>query len=194
MEQNLVDIVWGTDIPKDPSQPVFMHPLELSGDFFMSFCLKCVLGETSESKLKRIREEMQKMKVSLLLVSKLEEIAWTLNLRGGDEPFTPIFISYLSIDQNSAELYIDLAKVPEDVKTYLNGLGVTVRPYSEILDGFKTTLKQKLGSKIWLDPSLINHAMFMAAKDVFGDAVRIRMFVLTKWNSMKLRWCVKRRL
>lgn len=115
---------------------------------------------------------MEQVKASLLLVSKLEEIAWTLNLRGGDEPYSPIFISYLIITANTAELYIDPAKVPEEVEAYLEALGVVVKPYGDAVEGMKQQIKATSGSKIWLDPKLVSHSMFLAARDAFGNDVR----------------------
>jgi Xaa-Pro aminopeptidase len=76
LEKNLVDIVWGQDRPARPKSKVF--PLEIKYS-----------GVSSQDKICRVREEMNKQKVKAIVVNMLDEVAWLFNLRGGDIDFNP---------------------------------------------------------------------------------------------------------
>ena len=128
-------------------------------------------GESIDSKLKRIRKAMSDFEASTLLVSKLDEIAWTLNLRGADEDSSPVFISYLMITPDSADLYVDPAKITEEVEAYLKAVNITVKPYEEATEGLKRRLSENNTSKVWLDAKLVNEAIFVAAREALGEEV-----------------------
>lgn len=137
------------------TNPLTVHPLKYAGD-------------SVETKLERIREEMTKKEANFLLVSKLEEIAWTLNIRGADEPYSPIFISYLLVGMDSAVLFVEKAKMTDEVQKQLKSAEVEIEAYSEALNGVKTALSNNKKARIWLDPDLVSHAIFKTAKEVLG--------------------------
>ena len=110
--------IW-TDRPKLPVDEVFIQPLELA-------------GETAASKIGRIRAEGIKSGADAVLVSMLDEVAWTLNLRGSDIEFNPVFVSYLLITADKATLYINQAKLTAEVSAYLKAEGVDTKPYGEM--------------------------------------------------------------
>ncbi len=110
-----------TDRPAVPTAKATIHSLEYA-------------GESTKSKLARIRKQLGG---KALLVSMLEEIAWTLNLRGQDVEYTPFLVSYLIITPDEATLYINPEKMTPEVEAYLKDEGVDWRPYSEIVDGIK---------------------------------------------------------
>ncbi len=109
--------IW-TDRPAIPDSKVFIQQLKYS-------------GESASSKLNRIR---QKIGNNALLVSSLEEVAWTLNLRADDILYTPFLVSYLIITPTGATLYINKEKLTSEVEDYLASEGVGVKPYSTIAD------------------------------------------------------------
>lgn len=105
--------IW-PDRPSLPLAPVEIHPLEFA-------------GESARSKIGRIRS----LAPEGLLISALDEVAWTLNLRGSDVEYNPVFVSYLLIEPQTATLFIDAAKLTTRVVDYLHGEGVGVAPYEQ---------------------------------------------------------------
>ena len=112
--------IW-TDRPSIPTAKVELHPLEFA-------------GETTESKFARIRESLRSCDAEAMLVSALDDIAWTLNLRGSDVYCNPVFVSYLMIEQESATLFVNEEKLDDAVRRYLSDLGVAVQPYVAVAD------------------------------------------------------------
>lgn len=112
--------IW-TARPSVPQAKVELQPLEFA-------------GETTESKLSRIRESLQAQDAEALLVSALDDIAWTLNLRGSDVYCNPVFVSYLVIEAEEAILFVDEAKLDATVRQYLDAKGIAVQPYAAVAD------------------------------------------------------------
>ena len=137
--------IW-TDRPEIPLNPVALHPLEYA-------------GETTASKLQRIRTAVKRAGAEALLVSALDDIAWILNLRGTDVHCNPVFVSYLLIDAGKTTLYIYNVKIPRDVKAYLDTVGVEIKDYSQAADA----LRHIDAYKILMDPEQVNYALFSAA-------------------------------
>jgi Xaa-Pro aminopeptidase len=135
--ENLVDILWHADRPALPSS----HIRVLSDKF---------AGETVASKLSRLLEEMARFHADAHVISALDSIAWLFNLRGNDIPYNPVFISYALVTREEASLFVDLAKVTEEVRTAL-GPEVSFRPYSAIGDALSRELPMEW--KVWIDPN-----------------------------------------
>ena len=133
--------IW-TDRPKLPVNEVFIQPLELA-------------GETAASKIGRIRAEGIKSGADAVLVSMLDEVAWTLNLRGSDIEFNPVFVSYLLITADKATLYINQAKLTAEVSAYLKAEGVDTKPYGEIESDLRN-----LACKVLVQPDKTNYAVY----------------------------------
>lgn len=115
--------IW-KDRPQIPLNPVEIHPL-------------CYAGESLSSKIGRIRKALRSQHADGLLVSALDDIAWTLNLRGSDVHCNPVFVSYLLISSDSVSLYVDASKLTEDVKSYLAENGVSVYNYNKVEEGLE---------------------------------------------------------
>ncbi|GKT88022.1 exocyst complex component Sec8 [Colletotrichum tofieldiae] len=92
LDQNLVDLVWAKDRPARPKNPVKVLPNKFS-------------GKDVKTKLKELRQELDKKNSRAFVVSMLDEIAWLFNLRGDDIPYNPVFFSYAIITSDSATLY-----------------------------------------------------------------------------------------
>lgn len=116
--EDLVDAVW-PDRPALSDRPVW----ELTG-----------CGLSREEKLAKLREKMAAADAAYLLLTSLTEIAWTLDLRGGDVACTPVFLSFLLIGREDAQLCIQPQAVPADIAEKLTACGVTMRPYGAIYD------------------------------------------------------------
>ncbi len=93
-----------------------------------------------------------------LLVTALDEIAWTLNLRGKDVHCNPVFVSYLLISQDSVMFFVNEEKLPDDVRNYLLDEAVSVEPYEAVLD----KVKGYKGRRLLMDPTSVNYNLVTA--------------------------------
>lgn len=94
-------------------------------------------GVSAQDKIREIRQKLNKKGATATLVTTLDDIAYTLNIRGGDILFTPVILSYLYIDKENVVLFVDEEKLTEDVKNHLHETGVTIKKYEEVFDFVK---------------------------------------------------------
>ena len=116
-------------------------------------------GETTTSKIGRIRQALRGLHADGMLVSALDDVAWTLNLRGTDVHCNPVFVAYLLITSETVALYINKVKLTKDVEAYLLEQGVRVDDYQKVADG----LKEYPDYSILLDPGETNYTLFRQA-------------------------------
>ncbi|KAK5663915.1 hypothetical protein OQA88_126 [Cercophora sp. LCS_1] len=126
---NLVDIVWGSERPSRPSQPVVLLAEKYA-------------GKNTASKLADLRKELEKKKSAGFVISLLDEIAWLFNLRGNDIPYNPVFFSYAIVTHDSATLYIDSSKLSPECHAYLEENKVAVKPYGALFEDTKALASQ----------------------------------------------------
>lgn len=136
-----LDIVW-TDRPQIPASKVEVQPIELA-------------GETVASKLTRIRKALRGLHADGMLMSALDDVAWTLNLRGTDVHCTPVFVSYLLISTTTATLYINKEKLTPEVEAHLESQGVKTAGYDDVRKG----IKEYAEYNILLDPNETNYTL-----------------------------------
>lgn len=105
--------------PSLPANPVEIQPLEYA-------------GETLASKVVRIRKSLRELHADGMLVSALDDIAWTLNLRGTDVHCNPVFVSYLLIESDKVSLFVDDNKLSPEVKLYLQDNQVSLYKYNKV--------------------------------------------------------------
>lgn len=105
--------------PSLPANPVEIQPLEYA-------------GETLTSKVVRIRKSLRELHADGMLVSALDDIAWTLNLRGTDVHCNPVFVSYLLIESDKVSLFVDDNKLSPEVKQYLQDNQVSLYNYNKV--------------------------------------------------------------
>ena len=134
--------IW-MDRPAIPTSPVSIHPLEYA-------------GEAAHDKLQRVRKALRQEHADGMLVAALDDIAWTLNLRGQDVHCTPVFVSYLLISSTGAILYINREKLTPEVTAYLKAEGVGVDDYANVGKG----LKDYFEYNILMDPDEVNATLF----------------------------------
>lgn len=115
--------IW-KDRPSIPENPVEIQPLEYA-------------GEDATSKIQRIRKALRTYHADGMLVSALDGLAWTLNLRGTDVHCNPVFVGYLLIASDKVSLFVDEAKVSAEVRAYLEAHGVSLYNYNKVEDGLK---------------------------------------------------------
>lgn len=115
---NVISEAWANR-PSLPVIPPFIHELK--------YC-----GEPAQSKIDKVRKAVKQNGADGILISALDEIAWTLNLRGSDVECNPVFISYLLITLSGATLFIETAKLTPELTAYLKGIGVDCEPYNNV--------------------------------------------------------------
>ena len=130
------------DRPAIPETPVTLYPLHYA-------------GRNCTDKLNDIRREMRINGIQVLLLSALDEIAWTLNLRGNDVHCNPVIVSYLVITESETHYFINPKKLTCEVMKYLNESAITLHPYEDIA-GF---LSQLQGKTVGVQPRQTNYAL-----------------------------------
>lgn len=138
--------IW-KDRPSIPKNPVEIQPLEYA-------------GEDATSKILRIRKALRTYHADGMLVSALDDIAWTLNLRGTDVHCNPVFVSYLLIASGKVSLFVDEAKVSAEVRAYLEAHGVSLYNYNKVEDG----LKEYSEYNILLDANETNYYLWKTVR------------------------------
>ena len=113
-------------------------------------------GEAASVKIARIRQALRKLHADGMLMAALDDIAWTLNLRGTDVHCSPLFVSYLLISSTAVTLYINKEKLTPEVVAYLRGEGIGVDAYENVQKG----LKDYFEYNILLDPDEVNYTLF----------------------------------
>ena len=144
--------IW-QDRPAIPENPVVIHPLEYA-------------GEPIREKLARIRKALREKHADGMLMAALDDIAWTLNLRGSDVHCSPVFVSYLLISTTEVTLYINKVKLTPEVISYLQAEGVGVKPYNQVKQG----LKDYFEYNILLDGNEVNYTLYKAVEREIVDA------------------------
>ena len=133
--------------PAIPENPVEIYPLEYA-------------GETAHDKIARIRQALREKHADGMLMAALDDIAWTLNLRGTDVHCNPVFVSYLLISSKEVTLYINKEKLTPEVFAYLKAEGVGVDAYENVKKG----LKDYFEYNILLDADEVNYALYEAVR------------------------------
>ena len=142
-QEDLIDEIW-TDRPPLSEEPAF-------------FLEEKYTGESTASKLARIRKEMEEAGCDAHIVSTLDDTCWTLNIRGNDIEFFPLVLSYAIIKKDSFELYIDERKLDDNLKALLKKEGVNLHPYNAIYEDVK---QLPAGTTVMVDKSKLNYAIF----------------------------------
>ena len=142
-QEDLIDAIW-TNRPPLSEEPVWFLEEKYS-------------GESTESKLSRIRKEMEDAGCDTHIVSTLDDICWTLNIRGNDIDFFPLVLSYAIIRKDSLELYIDERKLDDKLKSILEKVGVALHPYNAIYEDVK---KLPENATVLIDKTKLNYAIF----------------------------------
>ena len=119
--EDLITPIW-TDRPAIPQSPVYLLPEQYT-------------GLSAAEKIAQVRSRLKENGADAMAVTRLDSIAWLLNLRASDVVYNTSFVSYVLLTQETAVLYVDSSRVSEEALDYLKKNGVAVRPYREILDG-----------------------------------------------------------
>ena len=139
-------LIW-RNRPVIPEHPVEIYPLKYA-------------GEPTRDKIDRIREALRQHHADGMLMAALDDIAWTLNLRGADVHCNPVFVAYLLISSKDVTLFVNQAKLTAKVSEYLRNEGIRVEDYGQVENG----LKQYFEYNILLDPDEVNYRLYEIVK------------------------------
>lgn len=145
------------DRPARPLNKLFIHD-------------ENIVGETADSKIKRILAEVKRELANAVLLSSLDDIAWATNLRtAGDIAFSPIFVAYLYLSPEKRVLFIDREKITDEVAEFLAGYSIEVMPYDGV-KGFVASLPKSV--RLLLDPAKTAEGVYesVGCTPVFGGA------------------------
>ncbi len=137
---DLLDAVWNNR-PGLPVKPVYEHEIQFA-------------GKSRYKKLEEIRQEMHRHKADYILLTALDDIAWTFNLRGSDVDYNPVFLSYAVIGKEKSWLFIDSQKLDKDLMLKLSQEDIDIRAYSGI-----TKFLNELQGSFLIDSSKTNQQL-----------------------------------
>jgi Xaa-Pro aminopeptidase len=143
----LLKEVWKDRNPKTDKNPVFVHPIERA-------------GKSVNDKLGDIRHKMEDLGASLHIISSLDDVAWTLNLRGSDVQSNPVFLGYIILAKNETKLFVDIEKLDVQAREQLQKSLIKVLPYEE----FYNDLKNYKTERILISPNG-NQSIFEVLKE-----------------------------
>ena len=142
----LLKEIW-TDRGTAAKNPIYVHPVERA-------------GQSVQNKIAAIRQKMEDQHADVHIISSLDDVAWTLNLRGSDVQSNPVFLGYIVLSKNDAILFTDLEKLDTDARRQMDEAGVKMMPYDE----FFNHLKQIKQQNILVSPNS-NQSVFDTLKD-----------------------------
>lgn len=140
---DLVGDIW-TDRPTMSENPAFLLEEKYT-------------GESTASKLERVRTEMRKVNATAHLLITLDDIAWLLNFRGSDVAYTPVVLCYAVVMLDCMHLFINEAKLSADIKCILEKNGIVWHPYNDI---YEFTGNLASNEVVLFDPARINYALY----------------------------------
>ena len=120
-------------------------------------------GKSAAAKIEETRAVLKSMGANSLLVSTLDDVAWLCNLRGGDVPYTPLFLGYVYLEMNCVTLFVDACKLSDSASVYLERQGVNIAEYAS-LDSFLRK-RNTPATKICLDVSSSSFAITESLND-----------------------------
>ena len=140
---DLVDSIWA-ERPAMSEHPVFILDEKYS-------------GESTASKLSRVRDEMKKAGATVHLLITLDDIAWLLNFRGRDVAYMPVVLCYAVVTMDCVHLFINEKKLSDEVKSVLAKDNVILHPYNDIYEFAAELASDEV---VLLDPARLNYALF----------------------------------
>lgn len=144
---DLIKPIWMEGRPAIPSDKLYPY----SADF---------AGETVESKLARMREQLAGKKADAMIISALDEIAWLLNIRGNDVEYNPVVISYAVLEADKCTLFVNPEKVDTVAQNYLDFNNIAVQPYEAVFAYIAS-----LSGTVLYDGARVNEALYEAIPD-----------------------------
>ncbi len=150
---DLIDEVW-EDRPALSTEKAFALGEELA-------------GESTESKLARIREVMKAEGADVHVVTSLDDVCWILNVRGNDVAYSPLLLSYMIISMDQVDLYVDETKLNAEIRAEFDANHIVLHPYNDVYEDLK---KYGKDNTLLIDPDRMNYALYY---NISEDAAKV---------------------
>ncbi len=156
VDDNPIDAIW-TDRPQPPLGAVVPHSLRYA-------------GEDAQTKLERVRTELQKSTADTLLVADPHAVSWLFNIRGSDIPHTPVVLAFATVPKEGRPaLFIDLRKLGNEIRSHLEEIA-DVRPNAAFERDLAALGKEH--RRLQLDPATSPEAIARLVIDNGGEIAR----------------------
>ncbi|MEG0189810.1 MAG: aminopeptidase P family protein [Lachnospiraceae bacterium] len=152
-EYDLIDMIW-EDRPALSTEPAFFLEEKYS-------------GESTASKLSRVREAMKEVNANAHVITSLDDLCWLLNIRGNDVAFSPLVLGYAIVYMDGVDLFVDKNKLDDTIRAEFTTNKVTVYPYNDIYEAVK---KFGASDTLLIDPARMNYAMY---NNISSDATKV---------------------
>ena len=160
---DLIDEVW-EDRPALSTEKAFALGEELT-------------GESTESKLARIREVMKAEGADVHVVTSLDDVCWILNVRGNDVAYSPLLLSYMIISMDQVDLYVDETKLNAEIRAEFDANHIVLHPYNDVYEDLK---KYGKDNTLLIDPDRMNYALYYNISDEVSKVEKRNPSVLMK--------------
>ena len=160
---DLIDEVW-EDRPALSTEKAFALGEELA-------------GESTESKLARIREVMKAEGADVHVVTSLDDVCWILNVRGNDVAYSPLLLSYMIISMDQVDLYVDETKLNAEIRAEFDANHIVLHPYNAVYEDLK---KYGKDNTLLIDPDRMNYALYYNISDEVSKVEKRNPSVLMK--------------
>lgn len=134
-------------------------------------------GESTASKLERIREAMKAEGAGVHVITSLEDIAWTLNVRGNDVAYSPLLLAYMVVSMDKVDLYIDESKLNDEIRAGFAAVNVVLHPYNDVYEALKA---YGADDTLLIDPDRMNYALYYNIADGVNKVEKTNPTVLMK--------------
>lgn len=168
-EQDFIDAIW-EERPPLSEKPAFFLEEKYS-------------GESTASKLARVRKAMEEYGADIHVIASLDDICWLLNVRGDDIEFFPLLLSYAVVTTDSVKLYIDEKKLDERIHEELKKNNVHIRPYNAIYEDIKGLSPDKTAL---IDPMMMNYALYKSIPCQITEAANPTILMKAMKNPIEL--------
>jgi len=169
-QQDLIDAIW-TDRPDLPNSPIFEHKVKFA-------------GKSRKEKIREIQAKMESQGATFHLLTALDDIAWTFNIRGNDVAFNPVAIAFAVIGKEISYLFIEAQKVPASLRKAFDKEAIVVKPYAAI-DQFLSELPK---GKILINPATLNAHLYRLIDDqqiIKGASIPTRLKAIKNETEIK---------
>ncbi|CAF1367203.1 unnamed protein product [Adineta ricciae] len=146
IHENLIDILWNKQRPDLPNNSIWKYEIQFA-------------GLTITEKLEKVRSKMNEYQVNHLIVHRTDDVAWLFNLRGGDIPYNPVFLSFAIVSFDYVKLFVDLNKLSDELKEDLQNENIHLYPYDSFYEQLKQDVQNQEKSQKFCTSLLCNHAV-----------------------------------
>ena len=141
-------------------------------------------GQAAAEKIKNLREAMKKAYADVHIITTLDDIVWLFNIRGNDIPCNPVVLSYLMVTGENLYFYVNPQVISDEVRAYLESLGVSIRPYNDIY----ADVKELKDHTVLLEKSRVNFAIYesVQAQNQIIDQMNPTVYAKTQKNATEI--------